>query len=139
MPILRYFICYQKNCPKYVSIFHLFSSSLVLNYCCVPYWSRCLSSSGYGYSSYTVLRDFYRAGPPRNALCAGPTVSLGGRSLVTLCIWYSYYAALLAALEGGDDSGSMGYAFCRNFRLLLSPLLSVFLDWQQTGPTPLVW
>ena len=66
----------------------------------------------------------------------------GGRSLVTLGIWYSYYAALLATLEGGDDSGLMGYAFCRNFRLLLSPLLpplSVFLDWQQTGLTPLVW
>ena len=30
------------------------------------------------------VAGLYRAGPPRNAFCAGPTISLGGRSLVTL-------------------------------------------------------
>ena len=75
-------------------------------------------------------------------LAAQVLLSVWGQVSVTLRILYSYYAALLAALGGGDDSGSMGYAYCRNFRLLLSPLLpplSVVLDWQQTGPTPLVW
>ena len=70
-------------------------------------------------------------------LAAQVLLSVWGQVSVTLCIWYSYYVALQAALEGGDNSESMGYALRRNFRLLLSPLLpplSVVPDWQRTGP-----